>query len=172
MAQAGDGPTVLGRISSNHYKVRFREAERVHMGLFSMIQRRKSYSDEDAYLVAMRWREIESQAEEAARAIPEGMIKWIKNEENKRKYFKALGIHHGFIHASFQGDSQDFDQFLGHVVIKAHDHGLFMRYGKGIVKEHLRLRKRLDPDYFDGIKLGQRQVAEGINFYLEHRKTW
>ena len=62
------------------------------MELSSIMKRRKSYSEEDAYHVAMRWREIESQAEEASRAIPEGMMKWIKNEENKRKYFKALGI--------------------------------------------------------------------------------
>lgn len=136
------------------------------------MKRRKSYSEEDAYHVAMRWREIESQAEEASRAIPEGMMKWIKNEENKRKYFKALGIQHGYIHASFRGDPQDFDDFLRDVVIKAHDHGLFMRFGKGIVKEHLRLRKQLDSHYYDGIKLGQRQVAEGQNYYLEHRKTW
>ena len=142
------------------------------MGLFSMIRRRKSYSEEEAYLVAMRWREIEAQAEEAARAIPEGMMKWIKNEENKKKYFEALGIQHGFIHASFRGDPQDFDDFLRDVVLKAHDLGFLMRFGKGIVKEHLRLRKRLDPDYYDGIKLGQRQVAEGQNYYLEHRKTW
>ena len=142
------------------------------MGLASMIRRRKSYSEEDAYLVAMRWREIETQAEEAAHAIPEGMMKRTKNEENKRKYFKALGIQHGFIHASFRGDSKDFDDFLRDVVIKAHDHGLFMRFGKGVVKEHLRLRKRLDPDYYEGIKMGERQVAEGQNLYLEHRKTW
>ena len=142
------------------------------MGLSSMIRRRKSYSEEEAYLVAMRWREIEAQAEEAARAIPEGMMKWIKNEENKKKYFKALGIQHGFIHASFRGDPQDFDDFLRDVVLKAHDLGFLMRFGKSIVKEHLRLRKRLDPDYYDGIKLGQRQVAEGQNYYLEHRKTW
>lgn len=142
------------------------------MGLTSMIRRRKSYSEEDAYLVAMRWREIEAQAEEAARAIPEGMMKWIKNDENKRKYFKALGIQHGFIRAMFRGDSRDFDEFLKDVVIKAHDLGLLMRFGKGIVKEHLRLRKRLDPDYFEGIKMGDRQVVEGKNLYLEHRKTW
>ncbi len=142
------------------------------MRLSSLIRRRKSYSEEEAYLVAMRWREIEAQAEEAARSIPEGMMKWIKNEENKKKYFKALGIQHGFIHTSFRGDPQDFDDFLRDVLIKAHDLGFLMRFGKGIVKEHLRLRKRLDPDYYDGIKLGQRQVAEGKDYYLEHRKTW
>lgn len=137
-----------------------------------MLWRRKTYSEEEAYLVAMRWREIEAQAEEAGRAIPEGMMKWIKNEENKKKYFKALGIQHGFIQASFRGDPQDLDDFLRDVVIKAHDLGFLMHFGKGIVKEHLRLRKRLDPDYYEGIKLGQRQVAEGRNYYLEHRKNW
>ena len=137
-----------------------------------MIRRRKSYSEEDAYLVAMRWREIETQAEDAARAIPEGMIKWIRNVENKRKYFKALGIQHGFIHALFRGDSSDFDNFLRDVVIKAHNQGFLMRFGKGIYKEHLRLRKKLDQDYYGGIKLGERQVADGKNYYLEYRKTW
>jgi hypothetical protein len=43
------------------------------MGLISIIRRRKSYSKEDAYLVAMRWREIEAQAEEASRPIPREM---------------------------------------------------------------------------------------------------
>ena len=64
------------------------------------------------------------------------------------------------------------NDFLRDVVIKAHDLGFLMRFGKGIVKEHLRLRKRLDPDYYEGIKLGQRQVAEERNYYLEHRKNW
>lgn len=58
------------------------------MGLSSMIRRCKSYSEEEAYLVAMRWREIEAQAEEAARAIPEGMMKWIKNEETGRNILR------------------------------------------------------------------------------------
>ena len=69
----------------------------------------------------MRWREIESEAEQASRNIPQGMINWVKNDDNKRKYFKALGIQHGFILASFQGDPRDFDDFLRDVVIKAHD---------------------------------------------------
>ncbi len=142
------------------------------MGLTSFIRRRKSYSDEDAYLVAMRWREIETRAEEASRPIPEGIMKWVKNEENERKYMKALGIQHGFVHASFRGDAKDFDHFLRDVVLKAHDHGLFMRFGKGIATEHFRLRKQLNADYFDGIKIGERQVTEGKNFYLEFRKTW
>lgn len=142
------------------------------MGLTSIIRRRKSYTEEDAYLVAMRWREIETQAEEGSRSIPEGMMQWVKNDENKRKYFKALGIQHGYIRASFRGDPKDFDDFLRDVVIKAHDLGPLMRFGKGIAKEHFRLRRRLDPDYFEGIKVGERQAAEGKNYYLEHRKTW
>lgn len=142
------------------------------MGLTSIIRRRKSYTEEDAYLVAMRWREIETQAEEGSRSIPEGMMQWVKNEENKRKYFKALGIQHGYIRAFFRGNPKDFDDFLRDVVIKAHDLGPLMRFGKGIAKEHFRLRKRLDPDYFEGTKIGERQAAEGKNYYLEHRKTW
>ncbi len=142
------------------------------MGLTSIIRRRKSYTEEESYLVAMRWREIEAQAEEGSRSIPEGMMQWVKNEENKRKYFKALGIQHGYIHASFLREPKDFDDFLRDVVIKAHDLGPLMRFGKGIAKEHFRLRKRLDPDYFEGIMFGERQVADGKNYYLEHRKTW
>ena len=142
------------------------------MGLTSLVRRRKGYADEDVYLVAMRWREIETEAEEVSRPIPEGMMKWIKTEENKRKYFKALGIQHGFIHASFRGDAKDFDNFLRDVVIKAHNLGPLMRFGKGIAKEHFRLRKRLDPDYFDGIKIGERQAVEGKNYYMEHRTSW
>ena len=138
----------------------------------SFFYRRKSYCEEDAYLVAMQWREIETEAEEASRDIPEGMLQWIKNENNKRKYFKALGIQHGYIYASFRGDPRDFDSFLRDVVIKAHDLGLLMRFGKGSAREHFRLRKRLDPDYFEGIKIGKRQAEEGKNFYMEHRRTW
>ena len=142
------------------------------MELISIIRRRKSYTEEDAYLVAMKWREIETQAEESSRSIPEGMEHWVKNEENKRKYVKALGIQHGYIRASFPGHPKDFNDFLRDVVIKAHDLGPLMRFGKAIAKEHFRLRKRLDPDYFEGIKIGERQVVEGKNFYMEHRKTW
>lgn len=142
------------------------------MGLTSIVRRRKSYTEEDVYLVAMQWREIETQAEQASRPVPEGTLQWVKNEKNKRKYFKALGIQHGYIRASFRGDSKDFDDFLREVVIKAHDLGPFMRFGKGIAKEHFRLRKCLDPDYFEGSKIGERQAAEGKNYYMEHRKDW
>lgn len=122
--------------------------------------------------MAMKWREIEARAEEAAPPMPGGMMKWAKNPESKKKYHKALGIQHGFILGSFRGDSGDFDDFLKEALYKAHDYGFLMRYGKNIFRDHMRLRKQMDEDFFEGVKLGELQASNGTDFYLEHRKTW
>ena len=132
----------------------------------------KSFSPDQVYQVAMKWRNIEVEAEQASPEISEGLFQWVKKPGNMTKYNKVLGIMYGYILASYKGDARDFDDFLKEVDYKAHDYGFLMRTGKYSYKYQLRLRKKMDEDFWAGIKLGQKQAGEGKNYLLEERQTW
>jgi hypothetical protein len=130
-------------------------------------KQKKSYSESDVYSLAMEWREIEESADCGTPAG--GMIEWAKVGDNKRKLHKNFGIQHGFIKGKFKGKSEDFDDFIKEVVIKTHNHGLGLNFGKSIYKEHKSLIKKMDEDYFSGIKLGLDQALTEENHYRDYQ---
>jgi len=138
-----------------------------------MFWSRKSYTDDDVLEVAMLLREIDQEAEEEVPAIAEGMLEWAKKDPlNKRKVHKAMGIMHGIVAGKYKGEASDFDKYFKSVIVKAFNYGFLMNHGKTMYKDHMRLRDKMDEDYFFGIKEGKEQLARGENFYLKHRLTW
>ena len=134
---------------------------------------KKSYSKDDVYKIAMQWREIDGDAEAQASIPEEGLLRWVKkNPENKRKLHKAFGIQYGFIAGNYKGEPKDFDSFFKEVIYKTHNYGFMMNYGKSIYKSHIRLKKKMDEDYFYGVKEGEEQAKTKRNYYLEHRLTY
>lgn len=113
----------------------------------------------------MLLRDIDKKAEEEAPPITEGMLEWAKKDPlNKRKAHKAMGIMHGTIAGKYEGEASDFDKFFKSVIIKAFNYGVGTNYGKTMYKDHMRLRDKMDEDYFSGIKEGKEQVATGKTF--------
>ena len=138
-----------------------------------MFWSKKSYTDDAVLQTAMSLRGIDENAEEEAPTIAGGMLEWAKKDPtNKRKVYKAMGIIHGVVAGQYQGDASDFDEFFKSVIVKAFNYGGGMNFGKTMYKDHMRLRNKMDEDYYSGIKEGKEQVATGENFYLKHRLTW
>ena len=134
---------------------------------------KKSFTDDNVLEMVMLIREIDQKAEEEAPPIVEGMLEWAKKDpSNKCKVHKAMGIIHGILAESYRGEASDFDKFFKSVIIKAFNYGFGMNFGKTMYKDHMRLRNKMDEDYFSGIKEGKEQVATGENFYLKHRLRW
>jgi hypothetical protein len=134
---------------------------------------KKSFTDDDVMEVAMLIREIDQKAEEEAKPIIEGMLKWTnKDPSNKRKVHRAMGIVHGIVAGKYRGEPAGFDKYFRSVILKAFNYGFGMNFGKTMYRDHMRLRNKMDQDYFSGIKEGKQQVATGENFYLKHRLTW
>ena len=115
----------------------------------------------------MEWREIEDSAE--CGTPSGGLVEWTKIGNNKSKLYKNFGVQHGFIKGKFKGKSEDFDDFFKEVVIKTHNHGLGLNFGKSIYKEHKSLIKKMDEDYFSGIKLGLDQALTEENHYRDYQ---
>jgi|GEM_PF-3077930 len=138
-----------------------------------MFWSRKSYSDDEVLEVAMLLREIDQKAEEKAPPIAEGMLKWAKKDpSNKQKVHKAMGIMHGVVAGKYRGEPSDFDKFIKAVIIRAFNNGFGMNFGKTMYRDHMRLHKKMDEDYFAGIKEGRHQAVTGEDCYLQHRLTW
>lgn len=97
------------------------------------------------------------------------MIAWPKVGDNKRKLHKNFGIQHGFIKGKFKGKSEDFDDFIKEVVIKTHNYGFGLNFGKSIYKQHKSLIKKMDGDYFSGVKLGLDQALTEENHYRDYQ---
>jgi hypothetical protein len=134
---------------------------------------KKSFSDEDVLEMAMLIREIDKKAEEVAHPVAGGTLEWVKiDPSNKRKVHKAMGIIHGVVAQKYQGEASDFDNYFKSVILKAFNYGPGMNFGKMMYKDHIRLRNKMDEDYFSGIKEGKEQILTGENLYLKHRLTW
>lgn len=133
----------------------------------------KSYTDDEVLEVAMLLREIDQKAEDEAPVIAEGMLEWAKKDPlNKCKVHKAMGIMHGIVSGKYKGKASDFDKYFKSVIIKAFNYGFLMNFGKTMYKDHMKLRNKMDEDYFSGVNEGKEQVTSGKNFYLMHRLTW
>ncbi len=133
----------------------------------------KSYNDDEILDVSMLIRAIDQNAEEEAPSIAEGMLEWAKKDpSSKSKVHKAMGIIHGVVAGKYQGEVTDYDKYFKEVILRAFNYGFGMNFGKTMYKEHIRLRNKMNEDYFSGIKEGKEQVTTGENFYLKHRLTW
>ena len=138
-----------------------------------MFWSRKSYSDGEVFEVAMLLREIDKKAEEEAPPIAEGTLKWAKKDpSNKQKVHKAMGIMHGVVAGKYRGAPADFDKFFKAVIIRAFNYSFLMTFGKFMYRDHIKLRNKMDEDYFAGIKEGKQQAITGEDYYLKHRLTW
>jgi len=138
-----------------------------------MFWTKKSFTDNDVLEVAMEIRMLDQKTEEETPLIAGGMLEWAKkNPSNQSKVHKAMGIVHGIVAGSYRGKASDFDKFFRLIIIKAFNYGFGMNFGKTMYRDHMRLRKKMDKDYFSGIKEGKEQVNTGENFYLKNRLTW